>query len=339
MLGTRARSSALALASMLLGVALWVPGARAAPSIPASACYSVEIAGTVDGQSFDTTQFGRTGLLCVRPAIEDPSTPNGRNDLEVCLQEGSYAAGQLGSIQLGTNGGCWTQFSSVDVATVGVDRGTGTVTVQLDGGRADVAGNAFGLNSLFDVYARIAEGAMALSFGEGCRLIGAALDVAGPSLLYGTRKRYTGQVQPNQPNPLSQPLPCPAPAGAGGTTGPAPPGGMPGGGPGPAASPGDITSPTVRAIQSRARRGRLARLRYRVSDDSGQTRERLTVRRFGRRLATIRTKLGAADPMRRYFATWRVPRRVRRPLTFCVRAFDAAGNASSRDCARLTLRR
>jgi hypothetical protein len=54
----------------------------------------------------------------------------------------------------------------------------------------------------------------------------------------------------------------------------------------------------VRALRSRGRRGGVARLRYVVRDDSGFARQRVVVKRGGRRLKTISTGFAPADGRR-----------------------------------------
>lgn len=99
--------------------------------------------------------------------------------------------------------------------------------------------------------------------------------------------------------------------------------------------PADTTAPSVRALAAHGRRGARVRLAYRVSDDSGPTRETVTVRRRGRTTYTVKTRL-AQGPVRTI--SWRAPRRLPGPFSFCVRAVDAAGNVSSSSCAAIRLR-
>ena len=103
----------------------------------------------------------------------------------------------------------------------------------------------------------------------------------------------------------------------------------------------DLTAPAVRALVSSGRRGRAARLRYRVSDDSRSARVSITVYRGRRALARIRRSHTATNPnVLFYYVTWRVPRRLaKRPaLRFCVGATDSSGNATARQsCAVLRI--
>ena len=98
----------------------------------------------------------------------------------------------------------------------------------------------------------------------------------------------------------------------------------------------DREPPTVTALPSAGERGGYAKLRYEVIDDSAWTREHVTVYRGARRLATIRSRFGPAEPGMVYFVTWRVPRRLSAgALTFCVRSSDKSGKKSDRSCAPL----
>ena len=79
------------------------------------------------------------------------------------------------------------------------------------------------------------------------------------------------------------------------------------------------------------------KIRYRVSDDSGMSKERVSVYRGRRLLASIESPLDRADAQALYYyVRWRVPRVLRRGgLRSCVRATDAAGNRSKTSCAAL----
>jgi hypothetical protein len=61
-----------------------------------------------------------------------------------------------------------------------------------------------------------------------------------------------------------------------------------------------------------------------------------TVLRGAKVLTTIRTGLAAVTPGDMYFVTWKATAR-RETLSFCVRAWDAAGNVSAPSCAPLRI--
>jgi uncharacterized repeat protein (TIGR02543 family) len=101
----------------------------------------------------------------------------------------------------------------------------------------------------------------------------------------------------------------------------------------------DQAAPRVTALASTGQRGSIVRLRYRVTDDSGRSREWATVYQGSRRLGTVRGTLDEADPDALfYFLPWRAPRTVGPgELRFCVQAADPTGNVSPRSCAPLKL--
>ena len=109
---------------------------------------------------------------------------------------------------------------------------------------------------------------------------------------------------------------------------------LPGAGP----RPGDA-APVAHALPSRGRSGRLTPLRYHVADDGGETRERIQIFRGGRLVRTLTTAFAASREGEVYWYAWHAPSRLHGRLRFCVRAFDRAGNASPRSCARLRVAR
>jgi Divergent InlB B-repeat domain len=96
----------------------------------------------------------------------------------------------------------------------------------------------------------------------------------------------------------------------------------------------DVLAPRARALPSLGFRGGLARLRYRVSENTGVA--RVTIR-VGRR--TIRTRFRRLAASRTYSARWRIPRSASLGAKrFCVRASDRSGHTSRRSCAALAVR-
>jgi hypothetical protein len=103
--------------------------------------------------------------------------------------------------------------------------------------------------------------------------------------------------------------------------------------------PADVRSPHVRALAASVKRGKSVKLRYRVSDNSGRSRE--VVRVYGKNLflyanvvSPMERARGGVDSVR-----WRAPRHLdERRLRFCVLARDPAGNASRTACAPLRVR-
>jgi hypothetical protein len=103
-------------------------------------------------------------------------------------------------------------------------------------------------------------------------------------------------------------------------------------------TPPDRTAPHVKALRSSGVGGTVVNLAYHVFDDSGRTREEVTVVRAKKLLFRHRTKLLPSDERTTYAAKWRVPRSVSGRLRFCVRAWDEARNRAGPSCAPVTIR-
>ena len=98
----------------------------------------------------------------------------------------------------------------------------------------------------------------------------------------------------------------------------------------------DPTPPLVTALASKGERGSTVKLRYRVVEAGGQSREAATVHRGKRRLATISGRFHEVDPEALfYFLPWRSTARGK--LRFCITSTDAAGNRSQASCAPLRI--
>lgn len=91
----------------------------------------------------------------------------------------------------------------------------------------------------------------------------------------------------------------------------------------------DVTRPTVRTLPASPQAGQPVRLRYRTADNSDRTRERITVARSGSVIASWTRRMAVARLSEIQSVSWTPRRRGR--YTFCVRAWDPAGNAR-RDC-------
>jgi thermitase len=98
----------------------------------------------------------------------------------------------------------------------------------------------------------------------------------------------------------------------------------------------DTFPPVVHAYAVTGRRGRLVKLTYRVRDDSGQTTEQVSVYRGRSLVKRLGRTLRPTEDAVVYWLPWRAPRQ-RILGHFCVRAADAAGNAST-SCAGLRVR-
>ncbi len=103
----------------------------------------------------------------------------------------------------------------------------------------------------------------------------------------------------------------------------------------------DRVSPHVRALPASGQSGKTAKLRFRVGDNSGRSRE--VVRVYG---ANFFLYASIVSPMERARGSsldsvrWRAPSHIGETrLRFCVLARDPAGNASKASCAPLRVKR
>jgi hypothetical protein len=101
----------------------------------------------------------------------------------------------------------------------------------------------------------------------------------------------------------------------------------------------DQAAPRVTALPSEGVHGQVARLRYRVRENSGMSREWAVVYQGSRRLGTVQGPLDEVDPsVLFYFLRWRVPASLSPgSFRFCVTGQDSTGNRSRPSCARLTI--
>jgi hypothetical protein len=91
----------------------------------------------------------------------------------------------------------------------------------------------------------------------------------------------------------------------------------------------DTRAPHLAAFYAERPSPRTARLGYWVLDGRGAIGETFRVYRGGRLVATIRRPVRETKPFGFAYFDWRVPRGVRGPLRFTLRALDAAGNRSA----------
>lgn len=99
----------------------------------------------------------------------------------------------------------------------------------------------------------------------------------------------------------------------------------------------DTSAPVVRAIPSSGRVGSVVHLRYRLSDNSRRTRERIRVRHAGRVIGSAQTQMAAIVNGSAYYVTWNAPLTAPAHSSFCVVATDPSGNESQPSCAPLLL--
>ena len=96
----------------------------------------------------------------------------------------------------------------------------------------------------------------------------------------------------------------------------------------------DTAAPHIRTIRASAAPGTTAALRFRVFDDSGESRELLTIVQGKATIGRVLVPLGPVHYRRTYTAHWHVPKALRPgERTYCGVAIDKAGNRSRRSCS------
>ena len=101
----------------------------------------------------------------------------------------------------------------------------------------------------------------------------------------------------------------------------------------------DRKVPTTKALRSGGRHGATAKLRFKIYDDGGSAKARVTVRRNGRTIGAANTGFGPVAFGGTYYVGWHVPANAAQGrYSFCVTALDRAGNKSASSCAPLALR-
>ncbi len=100
----------------------------------------------------------------------------------------------------------------------------------------------------------------------------------------------------------------------------------------------DTQAPTVQALQSTGKAGGDASLHYTVKDDSGKTHEELTLYVSSSDVRHYKTSLGPALSGHVYgYKLMGIPSDMTGTFKWCLRSFDAAGNASPQSCSTLTI--
>ena len=101
----------------------------------------------------------------------------------------------------------------------------------------------------------------------------------------------------------------------------------------------DTQAPSVQALVSTGTAGGDASLKYTVKDNSGKTHEELSVYVSSSDVRHYKTTLGPAVAGHIYgYRLMQVPSDMTGTYKWCVRSFDAAGNASPQSCSTLTIK-
>jgi hypothetical protein len=100
----------------------------------------------------------------------------------------------------------------------------------------------------------------------------------------------------------------------------------------------DIKAPFVAALPVRVRRGTVARLTFRVGDDSGWSKIVARVIVKSHVIATRRSRLLRVAPTKPVSLRWKATRRLpRKGVRICAVAFDRTGNRSAKTCTPVTV--
>jgi hypothetical protein len=98
----------------------------------------------------------------------------------------------------------------------------------------------------------------------------------------------------------------------------------------------DSDPPHLRTIGGTAKRGSTAKLRFRVFDNSGESREVLTIMNGKSTIGRVTVPLAQVLYRHIYTASWHVPRGTSKGKhLYCGVATDKAGNRSKRSCSTL----
>jgi hypothetical protein len=100
----------------------------------------------------------------------------------------------------------------------------------------------------------------------------------------------------------------------------------------------DIKAPFVAVLPVRVRRGAVARLTFRVGDDSGWSKIMARVMVNSRVIATRRSRLLRVTPNKLVSLHWKAARNLpKKRVRICAVASDAGGNRSATSCSPVTV--
>ena len=100
----------------------------------------------------------------------------------------------------------------------------------------------------------------------------------------------------------------------------------------------DRRAPIDQAIRSTGTHGKIAQLGYLAMDGRGETSDAIVVYKGKKVQKRINFLLEDTSPFFPYVARWKVPKKTKGKLRFCVTSTDRAGNKSNTSCAALTIK-
>jgi hypothetical protein len=100
----------------------------------------------------------------------------------------------------------------------------------------------------------------------------------------------------------------------------------------------DRRAPNDLAIKSTGTHGKIAQLIYFAADGRGETADSIVVYKGKKVLKRVTYLLEDTSPFLPYVARWKVPKKTRGKLRFCVTSTDRAGNKSKPSCAALAVK-
>ena len=100
----------------------------------------------------------------------------------------------------------------------------------------------------------------------------------------------------------------------------------------------DRRAPVDEAIKSIGTHGKVSSLYYFASDGRAETADAIVIYKGKKVLKRINYLLEDTNPFLPYVARWKVPKKTKGKLRFCVTSMDRAGNKSNTSCAAFTVR-
>jgi hypothetical protein len=100
----------------------------------------------------------------------------------------------------------------------------------------------------------------------------------------------------------------------------------------------DSRAPLTEALKSSGTHGKTVSIDYFAADGRGETADTIVVYRGKKVLKRFNFPIADTSPFLIYSARWKVPKKTRGKLRFCVTSRDRAGNKSKTSCAQLTIK-